>query len=1194
MKLKKLVICGFKSFADKAALDFSTGITAIVGPNGCGKSNIVDSFRWVMGEQSAKAIRGDKMLDIIFAGAGKRKPLNMAEVTLTFTDVDGTLPVDYGEVSICRRVFRNGESEFFINRNPVRLKDIESLFWDTGLGKDAFCIFEQGKIDQLIQYNPMERRAIFEEAAGILRFKQRKKEALRKLEQAEANFSRAEDIHREVHQQREVLEKQAQEAIAYKQKRNELEDLEKGLFLEKWDKVSQRTAQLLEQFAVEKQHLEREIEEHAALEAERVLLEQAFVEKEQIAKTCTEQLFQAKNQLEVKTVELRSHLVYLEDSDKKAEQFLHDLELLKQRRQKNREEFEQHSVQLQRIEEEVHQAECTLKEQRLLSSHLRQKVDSLRDQQKTVQQDRLQLSQQENKIKSQMQEHRMRIEGGKEKLGRLSGAGEKLEKLERELIQSEKERRDLLNETSCLIDEKKKQLLDAEKSITAILEELKICQEALKNCHKEKAELEARQKVLRRLKEDMEGLSAGTKRFLQESTQPKSPLYGKLQPLYELLAAHPGFEMALASALRPYAQTLVVQTAKDVGVVLEFAQHHQLKEFSIFCMEEIESTEAFKGGLSQLIGHLVDSPLSCHFFRGIYFFEMIPAEMGSDKTGWITKEGFYKDKQSVLFSPLHPEKNTFLREAELKGLADSLSKIENKQIEMDDHLAVLEDKKQQMQLMRGEFDKALRILEMKLVEINFGLQRVLADREKAALEKKQSILDRETIEESIESALHLLSEWVEKDAVLKEAIEEKQKKFHQVELDLQECLRQGKEQEDHLRLAEALFKEKSDVHQRLSHLCQRFKASDQEQAIQELRLQENCKLHGEQKAVLIDRSKILEEAVERAAFSRQESAAQHAEAEKSVFVCKERLSQFELKVKALLEAIKKREIDLHRKEIQIVEDKAAQTSIEENLLSQYQMTIEEIRAEAAGSTQFFSGSMEKRERRIRELRRDLENAGDVNLAAVEEFEKHRVREEFLRQQLDDMQRSKEELIQIIARLDNESRKIFEESFVQIRRNFQKNFNLLFEGGEADLTFTESRDLLEAGIEITAKPPGKQMRSITLLSGGEKCLTAMALLFAIFELRPSAFCLLDEVDAPLDEANVGRFTNMVRQFVDKTQFIIITHNKRTMSIADVLFGVSMEERGVSKLLSLVFDASDRKTPVTVHGDRQYEEITEQQY
>ena len=1184
MKLKKLAICGFKSFADKAALEFSSGITAIVGPNGCGKSNIVDSFRWVMGEQSAKAIRGDKMLDIIFAGAGKRKPLNMAEVTLTFTNVEGVLPVDYGEVSICRRVFRNGESEFFINRNPVRLKDIESLFWDTGLGKDAFCIFEQGKIDQLIQYSPIERRSIFEEAAGILRFKQRKKEALRKLEQAEANFSRAEDIFREVFQQREILEKQAQEAIAYKQKKAELERLEKELFVEKWERIHQKSVHLLDQFEVEKQKIASDMEAHAVLDAEWVSLKSIFAEKDQIVKNRTEQLFQAKNELEVKAVELRSHLAYLEDSGKKADKFLQDLELLKQRRQKKREEYQQHSCQLQRIEEEAKESEKALKEHRALFAHLRQNADRLRDKQKGVQQDRLLLSQQESKIKSQIQEHRMRMEAGKEKLIRLGGVGEKLEKLEQDLLQSEKEKRNLLHETSSLIDEKKKILTHSEKLIEAVQEELKCCLERLKVLQKEKAELSARQKVLLRLKEDMEGLSPGTKRFLQESQQIKSVLYGKLQPLYELLAAQPGFEMALASALRPYSQTLLVRTFQDMQLVLDFAKDHHLKEFSILCMEEIASSHesSFRGeseGLDPLISHLVHSPLSDHFFREIYLVEDL-AGPTKPRTSWITKEGFFKDQQSVLLSPIHAEKNTFLREAELKGLVDSLGKVDAKQVELDDQHVFLEDKKQQLQLQRGDLDKAVRILEMKLVEINFGLQRVLADREKAVHEKQQSRKDFQEIEESMANASVHLADWMEKDASLKEQMEERQNSFQQVELELQQCLSQVKEKDEHLRELEACFKEKNDAYQRLSQLCQGFKAADQEQAAQELRLQEDYKLHLEKKAALLDRSKMMEEAVEKAGYGRQESAALLEESEKELAACKDNLSGLEAKVKTVVEEMKTKELNLHRKEIQIVEEKSALSSLEESFFNQYSMTIEQVKAEAlAGALTPAKSSMEKKEKHARELRRDLENAGDVNLGAVEEFEKHRVREDFLRQQLDDMQRSKGELIQIITRLDNESRKIFEDAFIQIRRNFQKNFNLLFEGGEADLTFTESPDLLEAGIEITAKPPGKQMRSISLLSGGEKCLTAMALLFAIFEIRPSAFCLLDEVDAPLDEANVGRFTNMVRQFVDKTQFIIITHNKRTMAIADVLFGVSMEEKGVSKLLSLVFD----RKQVTLHGE-----------
>lgn len=1170
MRLKKLVICGFKSFAEKAVLDFSPGITAVVGPNGCGKSNIVDSFRWVMGEQSARAIRGDKMLDILFAGSGQRKPTNMAEVTLTFTEVDGDLPVDFGEVSICRRVYRSGESEFFINRNPVRLKDIESLFWDTGLGKDAFCIFEQGKIEQLIQYTPLERRAIFEEAAGILRFKQRKKEALRKLEQAEVNFSRAQDIYLEIQKQCVTLEVQAVSAVNYKQNKTELEGLEKRLFLDKWDKIFQREQSLREQFEVEKAHYltkTREKEECGV----RLSEAKATLNGHNLnLKVCMEKLFHLKSQQEVKASEWKALHTQKDETEKKIHKCQRDLEQIKLRRLTSLDEFQKNSNLMQDYTVEVEELKAKVKEAKERFESFKHLIDELREMQKEIQQNRLKHSQQEIHIKSQLQENKMRLETKKERQEGLQGQLQKLEKQLQETKQAELEKRGLFEAASSMIDQKKKHLVQYEYEISLIQEELKKGQQEIKTLQHEKAEIHARRNALIRLKEDMEGLSSGTKRLLQETKKVNGPLAGKLKPLYELFSKEQELDAPRMAALRPYTQTLVVNRHEELNSVLQFAVQHQLKEFSLLCCDDLKaSRELVEGELEE------QTSLTTHFFHSTTVAERVEEialkSCPKAQVSWLSKDGFFKDKLSVLFAPLDPEKNTFLRESEIKNLTRLLEQLEEKLLVLENKSSGLEEKKQLMQTERQELDKALRIQEMKLVEINFSLQNSLADQKKIVQNIEQMHQETKTIHEEMQQASSLICEWSEKEDQLRVELAEFQKNYQEIEVKLQENLSTIKEKEGELRAYEREFQSKNDSLQQCQRLCQVFRATDQEQEKQEINLQEEHLLFLEKNEELIcklkERSIELDDLKGVVQSSKQELDRAEAEFES----CQKKIQQIEEADRKILDAMKELESQIHKKEILLAEDLALLKSMEEDCYHLNQCSVDEIRAEMALIQKpFEKGGIEKR---AKELRRELEDAGDINLAAIEEFEKQKERENFFHQQLEDLQSSKQELIQIIGKLDDESRKMFEEIFGKIRTNFKKNFNLLFEGGEADLSFTESKDILEAGIEITAKPPGKQMRSISLLSGGEKCLTAMALLFAIFEVKPSAFCILDEVDAPLDEANVRRFTNMIRQFVDKTQFIIITHNKRTMSIADVLFGVSMEEKGVSKLLSLVFDKNN---------------------
>ena len=446
MRLKKLVVHGFKSFADRTVLQFDEGITGIVGPNGCGKSNIADAFRWVMGEQSARSMRGEKMQDVLFAGTPRRKPLPFAEVILTFTEVQGILPVDFEEVEVGRRLYRSGESEYRLNGTVVRLKDIHSLFWDSGLGKDAFAIFEQGKMEQIILKSPEERRAIFEETAGILRFLQRRKEASRKLEETEANAVRLEDVLREVQQQVETLEKQVGEAKLFKEQKRRLEELERGILLAKWKLANEERKKLAKQLATVHEGLQKGELQERDCETRHREAKVALTQLEQVLQQRTEEFFRCKSSKEVKETEGKSSRLRLKECEQRRERLLKEREELQVRRQEAKRQFEEGQQQSVLLKRQVEEAESAWNQSREGAQELQREVGRLREEQKKAENDRLELVQKTHAVTAQLQENRVRLENSRERMAHFTIERQKTEERFEALGQSIQEKRSALRQ----------------------------------------------------------------------------------------------------------------------------------------------------------------------------------------------------------------------------------------------------------------------------------------------------------------------------------------------------------------------------------------------------------------------------------------------------------------------------------------------------------------------------------------------------------------------------------------------------------------------------------------------------------------------------------------------------------------------------------------------------------------------------
>lgn len=1157
MRLKKFEIFGFKSFADKTILNFNPGITGIVGPNGCGKSNISDAFRWVLGEQSAKSMRGCKMPDVIFAGTATRKPLNFAEVTLTLGDINGALPTQYDEISVTRRLHRNGESEYFINRQLVRLKDVHSLFLDSGMGKDAYSIFEQGKIDQVINLTPLERRYIFEEAAGILRFLQRKREALRKLELSDQNISRVKDIHLEVEKQIVVLEKQAEKAKVFKENKVKLEVLEKTVFYAKWDNLHKRSTDS----SKKEGELKKGIHElNLQLEKLQYNLQEAkdhLREGETAYRARNEEVYKTRSEKEIKSREKLSSQERIKEAIAKEKKWQQELEEMYLKRKKRETECQQAQKQQKSFEAEMHAQEAALKAIREKVHGMEGEVSKLREKQQGYQKELMQLVQSESQTESEFKQNTIRLESNQERKTQMLERKQRLSGQQEDISKAIQEKRASLQEISNGIDEQKNVFNSLETKLNETQKSIQEIQSALDQLHKEHAESLARQKILLKMRDEMEGFTVGSKKLLQ--TFPE-----KVKGLYEFITPQPGYEDSIAAVMRPYAHTLVVNTEEDLKQILTYARQNKLKDFSIFCLAHAEEK-----GLGTLMKKVSPHAIVNHFLNGIEVIKDVDQALEIIQSGqkgafWM-EEGGVLDKQKVLFFTTQGENNVFVREAELKTLSKRIQEDEAKKTKLENKFKELGNLRSKLQQERVEMDKAIRKMEMSLVEVNFALQRYKGDQEKLKNESQHIEKELTSIQEACEKLTELLKSLQNRLNLAKSEVVEKQRLSSSTSGDLERQLGALKQEQRILQEKEAHYHRIADENRKALHALHVIEVKDLESLQQEKRLEEEIQASRELQSHIKVKTGEYEKLLQQVEKLLVEVTSSCLEMEKEVARRKGIIEGINGQIQETGGRLKKLEGDLYQTGIQSAQIESSRQALEEELLERYHLSIEDLCK--AGLS--IDKPLEQAEKGVRALRAEIEAAGDINMTSIEEFETHKSRYEFLNQQIEDMTVSKKELIQIIQELDTESRKVFQETFEKVRANFQKNFKILFNGGEADLQFTETEDVLEAGIEIIARPPGKQMRSINLLSGGEKCLTAMALLFAIFEVKPAPYCILDEIDAPLDDTNVDRFVNVVKQFIDRCQFIIITHNKRTMSIADLLFGVSMEEKGVSKILSIEF-------------------------
>jgi chromosome segregation protein len=1177
MFLKRLDIIGFKSFADRIGVDFVQGVTAVVGPNGSGKSNITDAIRWVLGEQSAKSLRGSKMEDIIFAGSDTRKPLNYAEVTLTLDNQDEGLAIDYNEVSVTRRVTRSGDSEYLINKQPCRLKDIVDLFMDSGLGREAFSIISQGRVEEILNSKAEDRRTIFEEAAGVLKYKNRKKKAESKLIETQDNLNRVNDILHELEGQVEPLKIQASMAKDYLEKKEELEKIEVALTVYDIEDLHQKWTTFSTQL---EEHQQEEIRLSSKLQIKEAKIEET---RNQIAT------------LDESISDLQNILLH---SSEELEKLEGRKEVLKERKKNASQNRAQLEKSITELTDKILQLKSNRDKQGELVNKLTQQVNFLQNQLKEKQ-EKLNLFTEniDEKIESLKSEYI-------DLLNDQAGAKNELKYIDQQLDQQEIKSTRLDSENVKFIEERQlvqtkrlqiQSALDEVQSklsnqVTGFREKQRKLENAQNNYQKQEKTLyqayqilqqaKSRKEMLEEMEEDYSGFFQGVKEVLKARGHKLQGIEGAVA---ELVKVPKEYETAFETALGGALQHIVVDTEQNArtaitflkqnsfgratflplsvikGRVLSSSQQHAIQNHPSLVGSAVDLV-SFDPKYSEVISNLLGNVVITRDLKGAnelakilqYRCRLVTLDGDIVNPGGSMTGGAQKQKTNSLLT----------RKGELEELKEKLIVMTDKTSSLENLVKALKhdikSQEQELESMR-KFGEELRqeeqTLKGDLREADFEAKNInnrlaMYDLEKGQFTEEQKTLNKRKLD--LEEAMISFKGKVE--TLDKQIAKLTEQKTH--DISSKETL--TKEITD-LKVEYAAKNEQyGNTKERLALIVEDLNESEERLALytEDLMLltsEMKGSTSGEEQleAAAKRKQQDKEQSIALISSRRQERLQMHSALEDAELEAKEikRLH------KGMVEVLKDEEVKLNRLDVEL-ENKLAHLR-EEYLLS----------FEGAKEQYPLPLPVDEARKKVKLIKLAIDELGSVNIGAIEEYERVSERYEFLNEQKNDLQEAKDTLYQVIDEMDIEMKKRFEQTFTGIREHFEPVFRALFGGGRADLKLTHPEDLLNTGVEIVAQPPGKKLQNLGLLSGGERALTAIALLFSILKVRPVPFCILDEVEAALDEANVFRFSQYLKSFSAETQFIVITHRKGTMEEADVLYGVTMQESGVSKLVSV---------------------------
>lgn len=1180
MFLKRLELHGFKSFADKTELAFVPGITAVVGPNGSGKSNISDSVRWVLGEQSAKSLRGGNMADIIFAGSVARKPVNFGEVSLTLDNKDQRLPVAYDEVTVTRRIHRSGESEYFINRQNCRLRDIMELFMDTGVGKEAYSIIGQGRIEEILSTRSEDRRGIFEEASGIVKYKVRKKESQKKLDETENNLIRINDLVVELEGQIEPLRDQSEKAVIFKELREQLKQNDIALYVHQISEVHKTWQQ---QNDILKSVQDRELELSTIVSAH-----DAHLETDRFAA----------RKLEDEIEELQNQLLAFGDESEKTEV---QREVLNERRRNllaNKASLEQNQeaaaaklVQLQADQKATREKVASvqairdalwqqIEEQEAV---LQQVIEMASDAHETrLQQQLLDVVNRLAEVRNDVRFVQSQNEAGAQRDGQLTGEREGWRTRMDDAIARADALRKQLAEAGVTLADVKAKFAQQVAAVQAAQKGWSESDETLRKWQQSKNGLIARRDTMKEMQNDYDGFQHGVREVLKAKNKPNG-LQGVHGAVAELIKMPAKLELAIETALGAGMQNIVMENEALARKAIAMLKERHLGRATFLPLDVIKPRTiqandlaplqsakgyvgvaadlvTFDGKYKGIVGSLLGNVILAERLEDAnqiaskagYRYRVVTLEGDVVNAGGSMTGGSLKQKQSSILG----------RERQLEELEKQIGEAEQQIVALTKQRDKLAGEVQTgnavIDGLRTEQEQ-LRLEEQRIAseQANWTAVANQAKSQLTSIEEEQSAIAEEKTTRSSQHELfardvkqlqadeaHIRSELREAEQARRDGMNRKDAEQESL---TQLKIRHAAAEQEWQSLSEQLDRADAALHEHESLMIAASEQSGQFEEVTAAIDEEMARLttrHDELKAERATVSEALE-------FRRADRAKIVARIEKEESETKEQRAQ----LRQVQEQLRQIEVKVNRLDVEL--DNALRKLSEE-----YELSFE-----LASARYPVPEDVPATQQLVRELKRKIAALGDVNLGAIEEYARVSERFEFLSKQKSDLVEAKQALYAVIKELEAEMAKLFSSTFEEIRGHFGLAFSKLFGGGRADLVLVDPDNPLETGIDIVAQPPGKKLQNLQLLSGGERALTAIALLFAILHVKPVPFCLLDEVEAALDEANVTRFAQYLREFSFQTQFIVVTHRKGTMEEADVLYGVAMEEGGVSKLVSV---------------------------
>lgn len=1181
MYLKRIETIGFKSFADKTVVEFEQGVTAVVGPNGSGKSNISDAIRWVLGEQSAKSLRGGKMEDIIFAGTSTRKPLNFAEVTLVLDNSCGSLPIDYEEVSITRRVYRTGDSEYLINKQKVRLKDVVDLIMDTGIGHDSLSIISQDKVKAIVEARVEDRRVIIEEAAGVLKYKMRKKEATRKLESTSDNLSRVQDIIFELEDQVEPLRKQSEQAEKYMVLKQECSDSEISV--------------LAYDIKTLNDQMERSKKERKDVEFEHVSINAKIANDERRRDTLKQNQQAQERQLE----QLQADLV---ETSEWIQKLQGQRDVLKERHKNASSNKEELAEQQAQLESRLETSQVELKTAEEAMTKTKTSLETKQSQLQKVSEEYQHL---EENLKIQLDTTR---DAYFEDVNRLASVknqyiaiNQQIKRTETTLERINEDEEKALLDRDALVQEQETFKAQYGKFETSLKEKRDLYQQLYKE-HQQRlkqAEMETNRhrhlthqldKMNNRLQwledaqKDFSGFNEGVKKILKAREQ--GQVSGIEGAVAELVTVPKELELAMDVVLGPVMQQIVTTNDDSAKKAIDFLKKHHAGRATFLPLNVIKSrllpmdvqnriqgNQEVVGVASQLVGYdqryrqIVENILGniivtkdLNVAKNLakqlnYRYRIVTLEGDVINAGGAMTGGAVKRQGSSLLRQKNEIEDC---QRQIQQLTDELEQSKVLQEEWAQTVKQSEKELQKVQLA-GER------LKEKMSEVN---QQKLAFeyREKSQNEREQLLrIERREHEAELKQLVEKNNQLAEDRLVLEQRIEEAKATI--------ETLEEQLEQQEELKsqLLQQMTELKVDVAKletALHNECATFERLKGETEQVRTRLKELLDKIAESEQALLgndDEVVQLEANLAEKKEKREGIIEQIQDQRVTLTKVSQELETLEREVRESHKVQQKMAESLNQLDVSIGKVDVEMDIMIKKLEEEYQMTFDH-----ANENYPLKGSIEEIKSRIRSIKGQIAALGEINVGAIQEYQRVKERYDFLTTQRDDLIEAKATLEETINEMDQEMTVKFKETFDLVREQYMEIFKKLFGGGSADLVLTDPHDLLHTGVEIIAQPPGTKLKTSNLLSGGQKALTSIALLFAILKVRTVPFCVLDEVEAALDEANVARYANYLKAFSNETQFIVITHRKGTMEKADVLYGVTMQERGVTKLVSVRMD------------------------